>query len=132
VVMRPLTYLVVALGALYFLYQYSLKKMPLSDSGTAATQAISLTGVRADLLQIAEAERVNIAQNSQCLSLDQLISSGGMGMTRATRDGYSYEVQCSGAAEFQVVARHAPAPQGSGIRYPTLMVDTSMDVREIQ
>lgn len=131
-VMRPLAYLVVALAGIYFLYQHSLKKMPLSDSGTASSQAISLTGVRADLLQIAQAERANIALNSQCVSLDQLISSGAMGMTRTTRDGYSYEIQCSGAAEFEVFARHAPAPQSSGIRYPTLMVDTSMDVREIQ
>ena len=131
-VMKPLAYLVVALGALYFLYQYSLKKMPVSDSGTSPTQAISLAGVRADLLQIAEAERVNIVQNGQCSSLEQMISSGAMGMTRTTRDGYSYEVQCTGAAEFQVVARHAAAPQSSGIRYPTLMADTSMDVREVQ
>src|SRR5215469_9559355 len=66
VVMRPLAYLVVALGAVYFLYQYSLKRMPVSDSGTAPTQAITLTGVRADLLQIADAQRANIVQSGQC------------------------------------------------------------------
>jgi len=130
--MKPLAYLVVALSAVYFLYEYSLKRMPLSDSGTVATQAISLTGVRADLLQIAEAERVNIAQNGQCASVSEMLSSGAMSMIRTGRDGYTYEVKCSGAPDFQVIARHDPAPHGSSIRYPTLTVDTSMDVREIQ
>lgn len=130
--MKSLAYLLVAVCVGYFLYQYSLKKLPVSDEGTAATQAISLTGVRADLLQIAEAERGNIVLNSKCASLEELLSSGGMGMTRAQRDGYAYQINCSGDADFQVVARHAPAPQSSGIRYPTLAVDSSMEVREIQ
>ena len=130
--MKSLAYLVVAVCVGYFIYQYSLKKLPTSDAGTAATQAISLTGVRADLLQIAEVERGNIALNSKCASLEELLSSGAMGMTRAERDGYSYAINCSGAAEFQVVARHAPAPSGSSIRYPTLAIDSSMEVRELQ
>lgn len=130
--MKSLVYLVVALFAGYFLYQYSLKKLPVSDSGTAATQAISLTGVRADLLQIAEAERVNIVQNGQCASVSEMLSSGAMSMIRTGRDGYAYEIACSGGDNFQVVARHAPAPTGSSIRYPTLAVDSSMEVREIQ
>jgi len=131
-VMRPLAYLVVALGAVYFLYQYSLKRMPVSDSGTAPTQAIALTGVRADLLQIAQAERANIAQNGQCASMPEMLSSGAMSMNKPGRDGYTYEINCSGAADFQVVARHAPAPAGSSIRYPTLAIDSLMEVREIQ
>jgi hypothetical protein len=130
--MRALLTIAVAVGIAYAIYQYSLKKLPVSDPGTSSTQAISLTGVRADLLQIAQAERANIALNSKCASLEELVSSGAMGMTRSTRDGYSYEVTCSGAADFQVVARHAPAPKDSPIRYPTLAVDGSMDVREIQ
>jgi len=40
------------------------KKMLTSDEGTAPTQAISLTGVRSDLLQIAQAERGYIATNA--------------------------------------------------------------------
>jgi len=104
--------------------------MPSTDEGTAATQAISLTGVRSDLLQIAQAERAYIAANGQCASLGELISSNSLSMTRTERDGYSYTVECSGAG-FTAAARHLPAPAGSPIRYPNLTIDSSMELHEI-
>jgi hypothetical protein len=129
--MRPLAALLVFAGIAFAIYQYSLKRIPTSDPGTAPTQAISLTGVRADLLQIAQSERANIATNGQCAPLSELVSSGSLTMARAERDGYSYSVACSGA-DFTVTSSHAPAPAGSQIRYPTLAIDQSMQVREVQ
>jgi hypothetical protein len=129
--MRLLAMLLVAAGLLFGVYQYYLKKMPTTDQGTAPTQAISLTGVRADLLQIGQAERAYIVSNSQCASLDQLISSNSLAMARTERDGYSYAVDCSGT-DFSATARHAPAPAGSPIRYPNLAIDQTMEVHEIQ
>jgi hypothetical protein len=61
--MRALASLLALAGIACAIYFYSLKKLPVSDQGTAPTQAISLTGVRMDLLQIAQAERSFIAQN---------------------------------------------------------------------
>lgn len=107
-----------------------MKKMPVTDSGTAPTQAISLTGVRTDLLQIAQAERGYVATNSKCAPLEELISSGSMTMSSTLRDGYSYAVECSGT-EFTVTARHAPAPPDSPIRYPNLAIDQNMQVHEV-
>jgi hypothetical protein len=104
--------------------------MPVTDAGTTPTQAISLTGVRSDLLQIAQAERTNIATTSTCSSIDALISSGALNMARRERDGYTYQVNCTGS-EFQVVAQHPAAPEGSPIRYPTLAIDSNMQVGEI-
>ena len=130
--MRALALVLVAALILFGVYEFYLKKMPTTDAGTASTQAINLTGVRMDLLQIAQAERGNLALNSNCVSLDELISSASLSMPRSGRDGYTYEVSCTGGAEFQVVARHAPAPEGSPIRYPTLAIDSSMQVREIR
>lgn len=121
----------VAAAILYGVYEVYLKKMPTSDPGTAATQAITLTGVRADLLKIAQAERANMALNGKCISVDELISSGSMTMGRRERDGYTYQVNCSGS-DFQVVAEHPPAAQGSGIRFPKLVIDATMQVQEIQ
>jgi hypothetical protein len=124
-----LVFVAVAFGIFYL----TTKKMPTTDSGTAPTQAISLTAVRGDLLQIARAERANIAQKSSCANLDELISSGSLTMSRTERDGYTYEVQCKGdSGEFSVVARHAPAPEGSPIRYPILGIDQNMQVGEVQ
>jgi hypothetical protein len=130
--MRALAVLLVVAAFLFGIYHFYLTKMPTSDSGTAATQAISLTGVRADLLQIAEAERGNIALNGRCSPLEDLISSGSLGMEHSGRDGYSYEIDCSGAAEFEVLAKHAAAPAGSGIRYPQLAINSNMEIREVQ
>ncbi len=58
----------------------------MTDAGTAPTQAISLTGVRGDLLQIAQAERIYIAQNGHCATFDELTSSNSLGMARARRE----------------------------------------------
>ena len=128
--MRVLALLVVSSALLLGAYVFYLKKLPTTDSGTTATQAISLTGVRSDLLQIAQAERAYVASNGSCVALPDLISSNILAMTRTERDGYSYSVECSNA-EFNAVARHAPAPAGSPIRYPNLAVDQNMQVHEV-
>jgi hypothetical protein len=128
--MRALAGVLVAAALLFGIYHFYLKKMPVTDEGTTPTQAISLTGVRADLLQIAQAERLYIATNGHCTSLDELLSSNSLSMARTQRDGYSYLVECSGA-DFTATARHAPAPPGSPIRYPNLAIDANMQVHEI-
>jgi hypothetical protein len=128
--MRALVAILVACAVAFGVYEYSLKRMPVTDQGTAPTQAISLTGVRGDLLQIAQAERGYIALNGHCAALDELISSNSLSMSRPEREGYAYSMECSGG-DFTVTARHAPAAAGSPIRYPTLAIDQSMQVREV-
>jgi hypothetical protein len=128
--MRALAGLLVGMALAFGVYELYLKKMPAADDGTAPTQAIRLTGVRGDLLQIAQAERGSIALDNKCVSLDDLISSGALTANRKTRDGYSYEVSCSGA-DFQVTAEHPAALEGSGIRYPKLAIDSTMQIREV-
>ena len=130
-IMRALAMVLVAAAILYGVYEVYLKKMPTTDAGTAPTQAISLTGVRSDLLQIAQAERSNVALNGKCASLDELISSGAITMNKRERDGYTYQLNCTGS-DFQVIAEHPPAPQGSGIRFPKLAIDATLQVREIR
>jgi hypothetical protein len=129
--MRALAGVLVAAALVLGIYHFSLKKMPTTDEGTASTQAISLIGVRSDLLQIAQAERGYIATNGHCTSLDELISSNSLSMSRTERNGYSYKVECSGG-DFTATARHPPAPAGSPIRYPTLAINASLELREIE
>ena len=128
--MRVLALLLVSSALLLGAYVFYLKKLPTTDSGTTPTQAISLTGVHSDLLQIAQAERAYVASNGSCAALPDLVSSNMLAMTRSERDGYSYSVECSNA-EFNAIARHAPAPAGSPIRYPNLVVDQNMQVHEV-
>jgi hypothetical protein len=112
------------------IYHFYFKKMPTTDEGTAPTQAISLIGVREDLLLIAHAENSYIAQNGHCAPLDELISSGALAMSHPDRGGYTYSIACSGG-EFTVTARHAAAAAGSPIRYPNFAIDQSMETREV-
>jgi len=128
--MRGLVAILVAAAVAFGIYHYYFKSMPTTDEGTAPTQAISLTGVRSDLLQIAQAERSYIALNGRCASLSELISSNSLSVPRTERDGYTYAVECSGN-EFSATARHLPAPAGSPIRYPNLAIDNNMQVGEI-
>lgn len=128
--MKALAAILVAAAAVYAVFHYYFQKMPTTDEGTAPTQAITLTGVRADILQIATAERAFIALNSRCAPLDELASSSDLPVPRAGRDGYTYSMECSGE-QFTVSARHQAAPAGSSIRYPNLSVDDNMQVNEI-
>jgi hypothetical protein len=129
--MRFLAGILVGAALLFVVYYFYLKRMPTTDEGTAPTQAINLTGVRMDLLQIADAEHGYIATNGHCASLDELISSKSISMTRNGREGYSYEIECSGNG-FNATARHRPAPAGSPIRYPNFAIDSSLELREIE
>jgi hypothetical protein len=128
--MRAFATLGIAAAFLFGVYHFYLQKMPTTDEGTSSTQAISLTGVRADLLQIAEAEHAQMALNGPCVSLDELISSHSVAMSRGERDGYVYAVECSSG--FNVTARHSPAPAGSPIRYPNLAIDADLQIKEIK
>jgi len=131
--MGKLVGLLVLVALTFGIFYFTTKKMPVTDSGTAPTQAISLTAVRRDLLEIAQAERNAIALNSHCQDFGELVSSGGLTVTRPEREGYAYEVQCNGdSGEFKVIARHAPAPAGSPIRYPILGIDQNLQVAEVQ
>ena len=130
--MKGIVSIIVVAGVLSGVYYYYLKRLPKTDSGTATTQAISLTGVRADLLQIGQAERSNIALNGKCSALDEMVSSGALIMNRIGRDGYTYQVACSSGSDFQVIAEHPPAPADSGIRYPKLALDSTMQIQEVQ
>jgi hypothetical protein len=129
--MKIFVSLLVAVGFLWGVYLLYLKKIPTAAEGTASTQAISITGVRMDLLQIAKAERTSIGVDGHCMSMDELLTSGSMSMSRPEREGYTYSVECSGN-DFTATARHAPAPAGSSIRYPNLVIDQSMQVREVE
>jgi hypothetical protein len=130
--MRAFALILVAAAIMAGIYFFYVKKMPSTDSGTSPTQAISLTGVRMDLTQIAQAERTYVASNGHCVKLDELSSSGLLNLAKTERDGYTYEIRCGSGNEFVVTARHAPAPPDSPVRYPILNVDQNMQVSEAQ
>lgn len=102
--------------------------------GMVATQAISTTGVKNDLIAIAQAERMYFVQNGSYTDLATLASSGTMNITRTSRDGYTYSVETSGNG-FIVTANYTAPPleMPAGVappHFPTFTVDQSMEVRQ--
>jgi hypothetical protein len=128
--MKIFVSLLVTVGFLWGVYLLYVRKIPTAAEGTVSTQAASITGVRMDLLQIAKAEHNSISVDGHCMTMEELLASGSMSMSRPERDGYSYSVECSGN-DFTATAHHAAAPAGSAFRYPSMVIDQSLQVREL-
>src|ERR1700687_2084066 len=95
---------VIGIGAyLYFLKQAA------PEPGMVATQAIDVTGVKNDLISIAQAERLYYVQNNSTVTLPTLASSGTMNITRTSRGGYTYLAEPSGTG-FTVTATYTAPP----------------------
>jgi len=122
--MRALISIVIALVIAFGIYRLYLTRVQPEGHGTAPTQAITITGVQNDLLAIAQAERLYLAEHGSYASLEELISSGALLMQKPGREGYTYSVETS-ANSFTVTARYSGPP---GQRYPTLAIDQTMQI----
>jgi hypothetical protein len=89
------------------MYIYSRQMQSSSaEAGASSPQgAINITGVKSDLISIASAERRYFASEGKYASLDELISTHNITVTRQ-RPPYSYDVETS-ANGFRVVATRA-------------------------
>jgi len=128
--MRGLLGLLVAAGVLFVVYRFHVEHLPVVDKGTVVTQDIDLSGVRTDLLQIAEAERAYIAVNGECVDIHELETSNQLAVIKTGRGGYEYSVVCSGK-DYSAVAEHAAASLDPHVRYPKLAVNQDMEVVEV-
>jgi hypothetical protein len=116
--------LLVVMVIVGLIYKYYFAKLQSEGAGTP-TQAINVVGVKNDLLQIAQAERMYQAEHNSYGSLDELVSSGAMSMAKSGRDGYTYEVETS-AEGFRAIAR-CPASTNPGCT--NWSVDQTMEVK---
>lgn len=138
--MRALIGIIVTVGLALGIYYFYLKTLPTTGSGTVATQSISISGVKNDLVAIAQAERLYVAQNGACVGLDMLTSSGSLSATspaasKPGRDGYTYAVDCSGV-NFTITAKHASSsatssPSAVSVHYPSFSIDQTMEIHEV-
>ncbi len=118
--------LIVALLAA-LVYKYYFSSLQSAGSGTPA-QTIDIVGVKNDLLGIAQAERAHQAEHGSYASLDELISSGELTMTRSGRNGYTYSLETSDQS-FRAIA-HCPTATFPGCS--NYAVDQSMEVQATQ
>jgi hypothetical protein len=126
--MRALVALILAAAIGVGVYYLYLRPVQPAGPGSAPTRAIRLTGVRNDWSAIAQAERLHLAQQGRYATLEELMSSGALTLQKPGRDGYVYTVETSGAG-FTVTARHAGGP--GGVRGPTLVIDQTMQIRQL-
>ncbi len=114
--------LVIALAIAIFLFKTEFSTGP--TGGAPPKQVIDTTGVRNDLIAIAQAERLYQANHGNYASIDQLQQDGGIAFSGANRRGYNYVAQVDGE-HFHVTASPAdPSKQG----WPTYTVDETMQI----
>ena len=120
--------LVAALAAGMYIYSKDIQ----STSATAGTNnpkaAVDMTGVRMDLMSIAQAERGYFATENKYASLDELISSHSITINRQ-RPPYTYEVETS-TGGFRVVATRS-SDDASGLP-KQMSVNENMEFSESQ
>jgi competence protein ComGC len=112
--------LVVGLTYKYYFSQ-NQKVVPASNP----QQTIDVTGVKSDLLGMAQAERVYQTEHNSYGSLDDLVSSGAMTMKKSGRNGYTYEAEAS-AGSFRIIA-HCPSATWPGCT--NYVIDQTMEVQ---
>ena len=108
--MRALGFIVVILAVAIGGYLYMRQAQSVTTAvGSNPNTAIEVTGVRNDLLALANAERRYFATNNKYASLDELRSNGDIPIP--TRPNYSYSAQATNTG-FKIVAVYSgPDPK---------------------
>ena|ERR1700756_5653459 len=100
--------IVIVLAAGMYIYSRQAQSSSAGAGANNPKAAINITGVRTDLMTIAQAERGYFALEGKYASLDELISGRSLGVARQ-RPPYSYEVEISSSG-FRVIATRSGEP----------------------
>ncbi len=120
--------LVAALAVGMYIYSKQIQSTSATAGANNPKAAVNITGVRTDLMAIAQAERRHFATEGKYASLDELVSSHSITISRQ-RPPYTYEVETSSGG-FRVVATRS-TDDGSGMP-AQLSVDENMEFNESQ
>jgi len=118
----------VVLAAGMYLYMREAQSSSSAAGVSNPKAAINITGVRNDLLSIAQAERRYYVLEGKYASLDELISSNSLSVARQ-RVPYSYEVDVTGSSFRVVAARSGDDASGAPAE---LSVDENMQFSQSQ
>ena len=107
------------------MYIYSKQATSIAPgAGVSPKQAIDVTGVKNDLIAIAQGERRHQATTGTYASLEDLQSNGDINMKSDHRGNYSYSVDFDGGSSFRIVATNTDTSLGG----PTSMwIDQTME-----
>jgi hypothetical protein len=115
---------VIFLAIGYYMLKTQIQHLP---GGAPPRQVIDVVGVKNDLVAIAQAERMYLANHGSYASLDQLQQEGSLSFSGSSRRGYNYAAVVDDGQHFRITAAPSdPAKQG----WPTLAIDDSMQVTQ--
>jgi predicted aspartyl protease len=115
---------VLVVGAWFYLRQ----TQTVAGAGTSnPTALVDLTGVRNDLLAMAQAERSHAAMKGGYASLDDLRSQGDLTMSRSSRGPYNYSSEINDTS-FRFLATYS-GPENSGMPR-SLSIDQNMQISQ--
>ena len=120
--------LVATLAVGMYIYAKQAQSTSAAAGANNPKAAVNITAVRTDLMNIAQAERGYFASEGKYVSLDELISSRSLTVSRQ-RPPYSYEVKTSGSG-FRVIATRS-GDDASGTP-AELSVDQDMEFHQSQ
>lgn len=104
--------LVIVLGVGLYLYSKQAQSSSAAAGVNNPKAAVNVTGVRMDLMSIAQAEKGYYASEGKYASLDELISSKSVTIQRE-RPPYTYDIE-TGSSSFRVIAtRHGDEASGA-------------------
>ena len=120
----------IAVGAILFLVILKFSKDAAIDKyGTTLAQEYTIERVRADLLEIASAEKENVIVHMNCIDLDDLIESKTLLKDLRQRQGFTYDIRCE-EQDFVVTATPPREAHGAKIHNPVITVNQELEVHE--
>jgi hypothetical protein len=117
--------LVIVVAIIWLLVKTQSTQGP--TGGAPPKQVIDVVGVKADLLAIAQAERLYLASHGSYAGIDQLQQEGALSFAGANRRGYNYTADINDGEHFKITA--APSDPAK-IGWPTLWIDENMEVMQ--
>jgi len=120
--------IIIVMGAGLYIYSKQVQSTSVPAGANNPKAAINITGVRTDLMAIAQAERRYLASEGKYASLDELISNNYITVAHQ-RPPYNYEVETNSSG-FRVIATRS-GDDGSGTP-AQLSVDENMEFQTSQ
>lgn len=112
-------FILLAIG--YQLYTSSLDP----ESGSTPKQQMDLAGIEADILSLAQAERLYFASKGVYATLNQLQQSGNIHFQGSNRRGYSFNIEIDGIQHFRITAKPIDSAKAD---WPTFSIDETLQI----
>ena len=117
--------IIIVLGVGMYIYSKQAQSSSAIAGATNPQAAINITGVKSDLMSIAQAERRYFASEGKYISLDEIISTHYITVARQ-RPPYTYDLQISSGGFHVVATRSGDNIGGTPAQ---LSVDENMEVQ---